>query len=86
MILKVVKNKALHSLQAVYLYSSGKMYLLKVTALIFLNKTSILDFAESVIYYSICLENTKIKNMTPEICFLVFAHVHHVSQYFGTRM
>ena len=27
----------------------------------------------------------QVKGITPDICFLVFAHVHHVRQNFGTR-
>ena len=43
------KKKALHSLQSVYFF----IYVLRVNAWIFLNETSILDFAELVIFHSI---------------------------------
>ena len=50
MILKVTKNKALHSLQTVYFLK----YILRVKAWIFLKmKTSILVFAEMAIFHSI---------------------------------
>ena len=50
MILKVTKNKALHSLQTVCFLK----YILRVKAWIFLKmKTSILVFAEMAIFHSI---------------------------------
>ena len=48
-ILKVIKNKALHSLQTIYFLK----YIFRVKAWIFLNESSILVFAELGIFHSI---------------------------------
>ena len=48
MVLKVTKEKALHSLQTAYIFK----YLFRVKVSIFLNETSILVFAE-LIFHSI---------------------------------
>ena len=47
--IKSDQKKALHSLQSVYFF----IYFLRVNAWIVLNETSILDFAELVIFHSI---------------------------------
>ena len=48
-VIKIDQKKALHSLQSVYFF----IYVLRVKAWIFLNETSILDFAELEIFHSI---------------------------------
>ena len=48
MILKVTKNKALHSPQTVYFLK----YILRVKAWIFFNDTSVLVFAKLAIFHS----------------------------------
>ena len=50
-ILKIIKNKALHSLQTVYFLHT---HILRVnTVRMFFNEISILDFAELAIFHSI---------------------------------
>ena len=48
-VIKIDQKKVLHSLQSVYFF----IYVLRVKAWIFLNETSILDFAELEIFHSI---------------------------------
>ena len=90
MILKLAKK------QSFMLFSGSNIfkYIRRVIALIYLNETSISFFAKLAIFYCLnkdelrtnCWENHWAKGMTADICFLVFAHIRHICQNFGTHM